>query len=302
MFVMLVLALVVALALWLGRSGDEHRVFELITKEGVTGLQPQAGVRYKGVLVGRVVSIDLDPADPTHVRVRIAVNTQVPITRSTFGSLGYQGLTGLAFVQLDDTGASREPVPTSTDTVARIPMQGSLVSRLTDQGTRVLSQLELASTRINELLSPANQQVFMASVGQLGQAASDVSALTGQTRNTLQSLQSTSERVGSSADTVRQSAAEFQRMSRRWNEPGGTLDKITRGAEALAEAGQTLQMQLGPRVGRAADDAARAARQVGRTAESFKDNPQALLLGPGVQLPGPGEPGFVPPLGTSLQD
>jgi phospholipid/cholesterol/gamma-HCH transport system substrate-binding protein len=43
------------------------------------------------------------------------------------------------------------------------------------------------------------------------------------------------------------------------------------------------------------DDASRTVRHIGRAVESVNDNPQALLLGNGVAMPGPGEPGFVAP-------
>jgi phospholipid/cholesterol/gamma-HCH transport system substrate-binding protein len=45
----------------------------------------------------------------------------------------------------------------------------------------------------------------------------------------------------------------------------------------------------------AADDVARAARQMGRFAGRVSDNPQSLIYGTGAPQPGPGEPGFTAP-------
>ena len=59
-FVLLISALLVAMAAWLSRDTTERRLFEISSAESVTGLQPQAGVRYKGVLVGRVTAVALD--------------------------------------------------------------------------------------------------------------------------------------------------------------------------------------------------------------------------------------------------
>lgn len=69
----------------------------------MTGLQSQASVRYRGVRVGRVLSIALDRATPGNVLIRIAVDQDTPVTLTTFASLGFQGVTGLAFIQLDDS-------------------------------------------------------------------------------------------------------------------------------------------------------------------------------------------------------
>lgn len=316
-FLLGVMALLVTLAVWLARDTTEQRIFELSSREGVTGLQPQAGVRYKGVSVGRVTAIELDSKVPGNVLVRIAVNDSAPITQSTFASLGFQGVTGLAFIQLDDSGESTQPLPTGREQVGRIPMRLGLMARLSDQGASLLVQLEQASQRVNQLLAPDNQKSLMGAIDNLGQAAANIGQLSKradrmlgtpakdgqmnlqelaqQASVSLQSMQAASERLGASADSVKVSAAEFKRMSLRMSEPGGTLDKITEGANALVATGQSLNSTLVPRLNRTVDDTARAVRQVGRAAAAVNENPQSLLLGKGVALPGPGESGFVAP-------
>jgi phospholipid/cholesterol/gamma-HCH transport system substrate-binding protein len=306
-FVLLVAALLVALAAWLTRDTGEHRLFEISSREGVTGLQRQAGVRYKGVTVGRVQSIALDTETPGNVMVRIAVDNTAPITRSTFATLGFQGVTGLAFIQLDDSGQSPEALISTDDKLARIPMRPSLLSRLSDQGAGLLTQLEEVSVRVNQLLAPSNQKKLMESIGSMGQAAASISQLSQHieqanlpvlaqdTTVTLKSLRATSDRLGKSADSVGASADAFKDMSDRMNEPGGTLDKIAQGTDALLVTGQTLNATLVPRLNRTADDTARTVRHIGRAVESVNDNPQSLILGNGVAVPGPGEPGFAPP-------
>lgn len=306
-FVLLVSALLVALAAWLTRDTGEHRLFEISSREGVTGLQQQAGVRYKGVTVGRVQSIELDRETPGNVMVRIAVDDTAPITKSTFATLGFQGVTGLAFIQLDDSGQSQEALVGSEDQPARIPMRPSLLSRLSDQGAGILTQLEEVSGRVNQLLAPSNQKKLMDTIGSLGQAATSIGqlsqhadqanlpALAQDATVTLKSLRDTSDRLGRSGDAVGASADAFKDMSDRMNEPGGTLDKIAQGTDALLVTGQTLNATLVPRLNRTADDTARTVRHIGRAVEAVKDNPQSLILGNGVAMPGPGEPGFAPP-------
>jgi phospholipid/cholesterol/gamma-HCH transport system substrate-binding protein len=306
-FVLVVAALLVVLAAWLTRDTGEHRLFEISSREGVTGLQEQAGVRYKGVTVGRVQAITLDRETPGNVKVRIAVDSTAPITKSTFATLGFQGVTGLAFIQLDDSGQSQEALVGTDEQLARIPMRASLLSRLSDQGAGLLTQLEEVSVRVNQLLAPPNQKKLMDAIGSMGQAATGISqlsqhadaanlpALARDATVTLQSLRATSDRLGKSADSVGASADAFKDMSDRMNESGGTLDKIAQGTDALLVTGQTLNATLVPRLNRTVDDTARTVRHIGRAVESVKDNPQSLILGNGVAVPGPGEPGFAPP-------
>jgi phospholipid/cholesterol/gamma-HCH transport system substrate-binding protein len=317
-FVLVLLALLVALAVWLTRDTTEQRLFEISSPEGVTGLQPQAAVRYKGVLVGRVISIGLDPQEQGNVLLRIAVNEAAPVTRSTFAALSFQGVTGLAFVQLDDKEQGSPALESGDGNLPRIPMRAGMVSRLSEQGSNLLTQLEQASAKMNILLAPDNQKQLMGAIGNLSQAAANLSSLSkraelalgpangpdavnlprlaAQTEATLKSMQATSERLSNSAQTVRDSAEEFRRTNRRIGEPGGTLDKIAQSTDALAATSRQVQSQLLPRLNRTVEDTGRTVRQVGRSAEAFGDQPQSVLWGRNAQTSGPGEPGFVAPL------
>ena len=316
-FVLAALALLVALAIWLTRDTAERRIYDISSREAVTGLQVQAGVRFRGVTVGRVSAIGFDPVTSGNVLIRIAVDDNAPVTRSTFATLGFQGVTGLAFVQLDDSGESRVVLPFGSGQPERIPMRASLLSKLSDQGVTLLNQLEETSRRVNLLLAPDNQKALMGAIGSMGQAADSVKQLSinadklldaqlGPQRvnfpqlvleasTTLKSMQATSDRVGDSADEARDSANAFKRVTERMSAPGGTLDQLTQGVDALTATGQTLNAGTLPRLNRTVDEAARAARQVGKTVSAVNDNPQSLIYGNGSVMPGPGEPGFTAP-------
>lgn len=276
-FVLLLIALLVALATWLTRDTSERRLYELSSAEAVTGLQPQAAVRFKGVNVGKVTAIGFDPEVAGNVLIRISIDSQTPVTSATFATLGFQGVTGLAFIQLDDTGDVKQRLaPPPTGAPARIPMRQGLMSRLSEQGSSILLQLEESSRRINTLLAPDNQQKLIVAVDQLGQAAASISTLATQTGQalspliknanaTLQTMKDTSVRVGDSADKARDSAQAFKKMTERMNEKDGTLD-----------------------------DLAGTARAVNRVINTVGDNPQAFIYGSGAIPPGPGETGFAP--------
>jgi phospholipid/cholesterol/gamma-HCH transport system substrate-binding protein len=186
-------------------------------------------------------------------------------------------------------------------------MRPSLISRLSDQGAGLLTQLDEATQRVSQLLAAPNQKKLMDAVGNMGQAAASIGQLAQQANQanlpalaqeagaTLKSLHSTSDRLGQSADSIGASADAFKGMSQRMAEPGGTLDRIADGTNTLMATGQSLNATLVPRLNRTVDDTARTVRHIGRAVESVNDNPQALLLGNGVAQPGPGEPGFVAP-------
>lgn len=308
LFVLFVTALLVALAVWLTRDTRQLRSYELAGQVNLSGLQPQANVRYQGVPVGKVTGISLDPMTRGHVLVRIAVDEMAPISTSTFATLGYQGVTGLAFIQLDDNnptiGVTAPTAPLANN--SRIPLKPGLMSKLSDRGERVLGQLEEASQRLNQLLSVQNQQTLMNTMGNLGQAAQEIQKLTAQTRtllpemaqgtrDSLATLKAASVRLGDSAEAARSSAHAFQRLTERVAAPGGSLDQLAQSVEVWVATNQNLQSVTLPRVNLMVQDAARSTRQIGELAQTLRDTPQALLLGAPVPLPGPGEPGFSAP-------
>jgi phospholipid/cholesterol/gamma-HCH transport system substrate-binding protein len=313
LFVLALAALLVALAAWLTRDVGVRREYELSTKDGVTGLQPQATVRFRGVAVGKVVGIGFDPQVPGNVLVRIAVDVGAPVTKSTWGSLGFQGVTGLAFMQLDDNGESKEPLVASGDSLPRIPMRPGLMSNLTQRGSAILVQLEETSQRVNQLLQPDNQKALIAALNSLTAAANGlqqvaskvdqqlagpVPTLVSKATDTFASMKSTSERLSVSAEEVRNSAREFRRTNERMNQPGGTLDQIADSGSMLSATGRSLNGGTLPRLNRTVEDAGRTVRQAGRVVEDLQDHPQSLLFGGSPPPPGPGEPGFTPPGGS----
>jgi phospholipid/cholesterol/gamma-HCH transport system substrate-binding protein len=330
-FVVLVASLLIALAAWLSRDNTTRDALEFSTRESVTGLQPQAAVRYRGINVGKVESIGFDPQIKGNVLVRLAIDQGTPITKSTFATLGYQGVTGLAYVQLDDPGDSTEALPLSATTVARIPLKPSLLSRLSDQGGSILVQVEETTKRINQLLAPENQKALVGTLqsiaksaeqvgtttrrleviaeAQLGPQRTDIPALVAETKQAMKTLQASgdelkrmSESFGKTSDELSQTARDMSQASKsvvrigdKLTEPGGALERIGEGSAALSQGVQTLNANTLPRATRAIDDVAKAARNADRTIGVISDNPQSLIFGNGATPPGPGEPGFSVP-------
>ncbi len=306
-FVLVVTALLAVLAVWLMRDSTQRDLYEMSTGETISGLQPQAVVRFRGVPVGKVERIGFDAKVKGNVLIRISIDRGAPVTKSVFATVASQGVTGLGFIQLDDTGGSSERLTPNDDDPPRIPLKPGGLDKLLTQGEMIFNQVEEASKRLNQLLSDDNQQRMTAALDNVGQAASSVSQLSTSLHSILNaqlgpsqvnipafvknadaavtSLRATSEQASATA-------LEIGKTAERLNAKGGPLDKLAEGGAALAAGVETFSAATLPKLGEVADETARTMRQLRRTVNSVDDNPQALIFGNGVPVPGPGEPGF----------
>lgn len=114
LFVILLGLATVAVLYWFGGKREATRDYVVVTGRNVNGLNPQAQVRYRGIRVGKITAIELAPGDARNILIPIRISRDVPVTRGTVAKIAYQGVTGLAYIQLEETGndpASLAPWP-----------------------------------------------------------------------------------------------------------------------------------------------------------------------------------------------
>ncbi|RZI67532.1 MlaD family protein [Variovorax guangxiensis] len=313
-FVLGLIAVLVALVVWLTRDNTVRHTYELSTRDAVSGLQPQAMVRYRGIAVGKVTAIDFDPKTKGNVRVRLSIDERVPLTQSSFATLSYQGVTGLAFIAIDDKGESQVSLVPDEANPPRLPLKPSVLAQLQDRGEAIINQVEEVTKRANTVLGDANQKRIADALENIAQAAASANQLTKQIDNTvktglnpaLQALPPLIDRTRDTMGSVKTAAGDISRVANnlnttasRLNAPDGPIDRLGDGTKALSQAVDSFNTATLPRLNRVADDTASAVRRLGRAADGINDNPQSLLFGNGGTVAGPGEPGFSAPAAAS---
>ncbi|TFZ06948.1 MCE family protein [Ramlibacter henchirensis] len=313
LFVLALAALLLLLGAWLTREGGERHAYEISTRESVTGLQEQAPVRYRGVDVGKVTAIGFDAKNQGNVLVRMNIEEGTPITRETFATLSFQGVTGLAFVQLDDSGQPSALLEPNDEVPPRIPLRPGLLAKLASRGEAILDQVEQITTRVNRIVSETNEKKVASTLDSVTQAAASITALSknldatltaqfGPQRVDIPSLVRRSDAALASlretSDAARSTFAEINRTAQRLNAQNGPMDRLAEGTEALSRAADSFNTATLPRLNQVSDDTSRAVRQLSRTVNAINDNPQSLIFGTGRIDPGPGEQGFTAPGGS----
>lgn len=301
-FTIALLVATVLVGLWLNRDKTELVPYEIVTTQSIPGLNPQATVRYRGLEVGRVDEIVFDPKVTGQILIRLSVEENSPITSTTFASLGYQGVTGIAFIQLDDDRTGSPRLKTDPDQPGRIPLRPGLLDQLEKRGIAILDRTEEITARINNLVSDENQRVILGAFDNISKAAAaygEIPQRLGPTIDKLPRLADKMEHSLESFDTFADSATttvrNYDRLATGLQAPDGPLNRLNGAIDSLTGVTADLEAETLPHVVRMTDEARTALRSVRRTADSISDRPQSILFGAPDAQPGPGEPGFVAP-------
>lgn len=302
----LVLALAGAVSLWwFGGQQEATREIEIVTAGNVGGLNPQASVRYRGIRVGKVLDIRLDPADTRNIVIRIEVAKHIPLTRATSASLNYQGVTGLAHILLEDPGTNSAPLAGEGDALPRIVMHPSLLQEIGSVGTTLVKESLTFLQQANRVLDDENRQNLAATLANLKDASAQLAVAAQRVGPTLDRVES----VASDANVARlehglerfaRAAESADTTLRRWEQVAGEVQAVARRADALIAAGNRdgALGELIPRLNGLVGEVDQTNRQLGRVLDQFEQAPQSLLSGRPAQPPAPGEPGFAPPPGA----
>ncbi|KAF1010138.1 MAG: MlaD family protein [Burkholderia sp.] len=299
LFSICLLLAIIAVVFWFNVDRTAQIPYDLVARTNVTGLFPDAAVRYRGLDVGKVAAIHFDHVHPGEISIRILVDKDAPITRSTYGSLGFQGVTGIAFVQLDDTGRDPSPLPTAAKEVAQIPLYPSLFDQLQQRGDVLLKQMEVAVSSVNAMLSPEMREQLKLTAASVQQAAGDLSTFTKSLEPVSVKLPETTRRMNQALASVDATlaphgplAVNLDRAGKAAEQAGTALTQIER---MLSELNASVRYETLLQVNSLTSNLGDTSRTVRDVAGEISRNPRSLLFGTSVGLPGPGESGFAWP-------
>ncbi|WP_308622131.1 MlaD family protein [Massilia sp. Se16.2.3] len=232
-FTIALLVAAILVGLWLNRDKNEFAPYEIITTQSIPGLNPQATVRYRGLEVGRVDEIVFDPKVTGQILIRLSVEEGSPITTTTFASLGYQGVTGIAFIQLDDDRTGSPLLRTDPEHVGRIPLRPGLLDQLEKRGLAILDRTEQITARINNLMSDENQRIIIGSFDNISRAAEAYGKIPERLGPTIDKLPRLADKLEQSltsfdtfADSATSTVRNYDRLATGLQAPDGPLNRL----------------------------------------------------------------------------
>lgn len=290
-------AMVVALW-WFSQNRQPTREYVLVSRGTVNGLNVQARVRYRGMAAGTVSAIDIDPADARNLLVRIRLRADLPVTRGTRATLGTQGVTGLAFIQLDDRGADPAPLVSEDGDPPRIALEPGLIEQIGDRALQAAERIRVVADRVAAMFDDEAAARLGRTLQRLESAASGMDRTFNELPRTVAALrdvlnpQNVARLTATLANLERASgeaapaAAEIRALVARLDQLAAHADK------AAAVAGEGLVEGTLPQVNDLLREITSTSRRLGRLLEEVESTPQVLLTGREATEPGPGETGF----------
>jgi len=295
-FTIAALFLAFILVYYTARLGERSNMTPLDVRipGSVTGLSEGSQVLFNGIRVGQVGQLVLDPSNPNMVIAKTSINSSTPITRSTQASLGFQGLTGVAFIQLSG-GSIHEPnllaEAERADSVARIDADPSTLNNL-------LATAQDIATRANSVLTEVEGFVHDAR-GPLNETVDNV-------RDFSTVLKDKKQDIGAIIDNTNQMMARLNKSSQNIDGLMAKLDKMLSPDDrnslvvqmrqtltSIQETANTLNKNIGPIAANLQSFSGQGLRQlqglvvqssesmqrIERAISSIEQNPQRLIFG-----------------------
>lgn len=160
LFTVATAAAALVFALWLGKTATDREWawYEIGFDHPVSGLSKGNPVQYSGVEVGEVMELNLDPENPSHVRVLVRVDESVKIRENTRVGLVLANITGSMSVRFRGGTSDSPVIEGNRKNPPLIMAEPSVFTSLLDNGEALLSKAERLLTNANTLFSEENSE------------------------------------------------------------------------------------------------------------------------------------------------
>lgn len=296
-FVLFLGTVLIAGVLWFSAGAGPRKEYDrylVYPTESVSGLSVDAAVHYRGVPVGRVAEMSLDPEDPERVRVLLEIQQGTPIKEDTVATLEFQALTGVANINL--TGGTRTAAPLRARGDKPYPViksAPSLWGRLEIVMSELSRNIKGTADRLNDVLSDNNRRALEQTLAHMEQLTGTLAARSPKLATAVDDLAGTlhnagevSARLPAVMQQVQQSVTALNRMADEMSKAGDTLNQVmvTSGKDVERFTSETL-----PQMGALVVELRETAESLRRVLGELERDPGALLFGAPRSPPGPGE-------------
>lgn len=221
--------------------GQKFNYYDILFQDAVAGLNNGGDVLYQGINVGQVTNIRVDDADPSRVRVTVRVQDRddFEIRTSSEASLQMQGITGVAFVQITDSGGGGDVLPkrgAGELPFPEIQSQRSYLQAIFESAPQVVAEVQGTLEEIQLLIGGENREIITQILRDVQTTTGTIAARQNEIDSTIMSLTEFAASLGEVSDTLVQMSEDVASIADTADE---LLDEDVR--ETIASVNETAQ-------------------------------------------------------------
>src|SRR5579883_237423 len=188
--VLVVLAALVIFVLWLARTEFSRNIDVYYTyfNGSVAGLQGGSAVRYRGVPVGSVGAVEIDPTNIERIRVTLNLNPGTPIKVDSVASLEIASITGGSYVEITGGTQSSPALTAPDDQIPVIASRNSTLMSLEEDAPKLIGKLIDLADRANNALSPENVKAISETIDNLRVLSANLRAVTPEVQDAVTNM------------------------------------------------------------------------------------------------------------------
>ena len=236
-----VIGLVVTI-LWLAGTqySQEYAYYQTFFKGPVTGLGKGTITRYNGIEVGRITDLAFDPNDPQSVVVTLQVQPNLNIREDSVASIESQGLTGATYVEISG-GTKNSPIleakPGQRYPVIRAKQ--STLQQLEQSAPEVVAKLNVAASRLNDLLNDNNRRALTHVLANLDQTTSTIAKRSADIDATLKNANQATANLRDASEDLKPTIAEANVTMKKYGKVADDADAFING-DGLAQLSELI--------------------------------------------------------------
>lgn len=218
-FTLLVVAAAFGFVYWMAQYGRSGPMAELAIRipGSANGLSVGSAVRFNGIPVGSVRSLNIDPDDPRYSIAFTEVQTTAPIYPSTKAVLEVQGLTGAAYIELSGGRTGED----------------NLLQKAQETGRPAVLIADQSS--VTNLLATADK-ILQRADDAIGQIQGFVTDARGPLTRTIQHAEAFTGALSANSDAIDDFLRSLSALSGTFNRVSERLDSTLAAAEGLVKA------------------------------------------------------------------
>ncbi len=288
LFVLLLGTALVAAVLWLSAGGFNRKTYDTYLaymSESVSGLNYEAPVKYRGVEVGRVKRLSLDHGE--RVRLELQIERGTPIKVDTVAVLRVQGLTGVAYIELE--GGTREAPALKAengDTYPVIQTKPSLLVRLDTAVTDLLTTLNHVSNSLDAVMDADNRKSLKKTLADMAVLSDTLVAHKTDIATSLQAMARTTENSAKASAELHDLIGQMQTSAQALGQMGKDVSRSTAAVNRTMDKADDSVNRLNEEV---LPQLTQTLGEMQGLSEELSRHPNALLFGRQPAPAGPGE-------------